>query len=182
VRTNIKNARPNTVANAIKALGAVLERGELEDYFGKGVVLIPAPRSSPLQAGWLWPAETICRAMVEAGLGREILPCIRRVQKVPKSAFAKWGERPTAEMHLASMEVDAPSLLKPRRVTIVDDVVTRGSTLLACASLVQQALPTTEVRVFGVIRTRGLQPEIERIVDPCEGEILWNGYSVDRAP
>jgi adenine/guanine phosphoribosyltransferase-like PRPP-binding protein len=67
-------------------------------------------------------------------------------------------------------------------MTIVDDVVTKGATLLACATLLQATFQGATVRGFGLVRTRGLQPEVEKIVDPCVGLITWNGGSVDRQP
>ena len=182
VAYELKSAKPQAVERAVEILRLVLERGELTDFFGPGVVLVPAPRSAPLEPGWLWPGENISRAMVAAGLAKEVLPCLRRIEKVAKSAFAGPGERPSAIRHRDTMAVDPPGLIQPKQVTVVDDVVTKGATLLACASLVKATMPAAEVRVFGLVRTRGLVPDIERIVDPCVGAITWNGSSVDRAP
>lgn len=183
VCTSIKGARPATVARAVEVLVEVVRRGQLTAFFGEDVTLVPAPRSSPLLPGWLWPAETIANEMVRAGLGKEVLACVKRITKVQKSALARLGERPTAEEHRASMHVEATlDLLQPQRITIVDDVVTKGATLLACATLVQDAFPSSQVRVFGVIRTRGIQREIDNVVDPCEGEITWDGRTMKREP
>jgi hypothetical protein len=39
----------------------------LKNYLGPDEVLVPAPRSSPIKAGALWPALRICEALVAAG-------------------------------------------------------------------------------------------------------------------
>jgi len=67
--------------------------------------------------------------------------------------------------------------LQPQKVLLVDDIVTKGCTLLACSSRVQEAFPDAEIpafamlRTMGLVRTMGLGPDIERIVDPCVGLI-----------
>ena len=73
-------------------------------------------------------------------------------------------------------------MLAPPIITVVDDVVTKGNTLLAAVSLLGSVFPNATVRGFAVLRTMGLVPEIDRIVDPCEGEVTWNGWDADRQP
>ena len=68
------------------------------------------------------------------------------------------------------MEVDS-TLVDPRNITIIDDVVTKGATLLAAASLLANAFPDARVRAFALVRTMGLVPDIERIVEPVVGRI-----------
>lgn len=70
----------------------------------------------------------------------------------------------------------------PRRITVVDDFVTKGATLLAAASRVQEAFPEAEVRAFALVRTKGLVADIESIGEPCEGLITRVGDHVDRHP
>ena len=56
-------------------------------------------------------------------------------------------------------------------MTVVDDFITKGNTLLAACSLLKEALPEAEVRAFALVRTMGLVPEVERVVEPCMGTI-----------
>jgi hypothetical protein len=62
------------------------------------------------------------------------------------------------------------------RITIVDDVVTRGAMLLAAAQLVAAAYPDAEVRAFALVRTCNLGPEIDRSIDPVIGTITLSRW------
>jgi len=49
-----------------------------------------------------------------------------------------------------------------------------GRTSFACAELLRAVCPDAEIRIFAMIRTQGLQDDIEKIVDPATGIIV--GY------
>lgn len=181
-RANIKFDRPPGISKAVGALRQAFDRTPLTEVLGPGVTLVPVPKSAPLVEGALWPAQRICLELIRQGLGKEILPCVRWVTAVPKSAFAAPGQRPTPQQHLDSMAAD-PALSRPSRVTVVDDIVTKGATLLAVASHVQRLFPEADVRAFALVRTMGLVPEVERIVDPCVGMISLSPWGdADRQP
>ncbi len=177
VRDGIKSGSETMLDRAMTRLTAEFEASGLEAVLGPDVTLVPAPRSSVLLAGGLWPADLLCKALVEAGFGREVLPCLSRTEAVPKSAFAKQGERPSADRHYETMVVESSLALSPR-MTVVDDFVTKGNTLLAGASRVKEAFAEADVRAFALLRTLGFQPEIERVVEPCIGRIR-RGYGGD---
>ena len=63
---------------------------------------------------------------------------------------------------------DAGGFFAPPRILVVDDFVTKGATLYAAAALVAQALPSSDVHAFALVRTMGLVPEIEDLVGPVE--------------
>lgn len=139
-RDSIKFDRPPGISKTIGALRQAFDKTTLAEVLGPEVTLVPAPKSAPLVKGALWPAARICQELIRQGLGKEILPCVRRVTAVPKSAFAAPGLRPTPQQHLDSMAA-GPVLSEPSRVTVIDDIVTKGATLLAVASHVRQCFP-----------------------------------------
>jgi hypothetical protein len=182
VRDFIKSGQRPTLERAIQRVRERWEEAGFEEFLGPGVVLVPVPRSSPLRdTDALWPAERICRSLEASGAGGQIMRCLERTEAVPKSAFAAPRERPSAERHFRTLAVHA-RLPSPERITVVDDVVTKGATLLAAASRLAEAFPDAEVRAFALLRTMGLVEDVERILDPCTGILAWNGEDVSREP
>ena len=153
------------------------------EFFGEDVVLMPVPASTPRKDGnALWVGERLCKAVLDEGLASSMLPNIVRDHQVPKSAFQVPGNRPSVKTHYDSISV-RDELLKPSKILLVDDIVTKGCTLLACASRVQEVFPEADVRAFAMIRTMGLVPDIQKTKDPCVGLIIARpGHDADRAP
>jgi hypothetical protein len=154
----VKTGRPEALPQAVDRLARDFDSTPL-----------PAPRSSLLVTGGLWPARLIAEALTSHDLGAAVLPILTRVEPVPKSAFQARGERPNARRHFETMAIE-PALASPR-ITLVDDVITKGNTLLAAASRVAIAFPHAEINAFALIRTMGRVSDIERIVDPCVGTV-----------
>lgn len=164
------------IARVVRRLRDDFPSMGLDEVLGPGVTLVPAPRSTLLVEGALWPAELIAEELVTAGLGRLVQPLVRRAEAVPKSAFAGPGGRPSAQRHLDSLEIESRVPLRGR-VTVVDDVITRGATTLAVASLIRAKFPAVDVKAFAVVRTLSFQ-EVNAIRDPAVGTITlddWGG-------
>jgi predicted amidophosphoribosyltransferase len=124
----------------------------------------------------------VAEALLAVGLGKLVVPCVERIEAVPKSAFAKPGERPNARRHYETMRVNA-ELIPATRLTLVDDFLTKGNTLLGAATRLEEAYPNAQIAAFGLVRTKGLQLEIEKVIDPCVGEIIRVGDDeADRNP
>lgn len=155
----------------------------LSGYFNASVALVPAPRSSPLSApGALWPALRICQSLKSEGCAGSVLPCLKRIKPITKSATAGVGKRPDPDTHYESIEVDQPALLTPpEAITVVDDVITRGSTFLAMYRRLREAFPQTEIRCFAIVRTMS-GVEVTQILDPVEGIISFTGMHLLRQP
>jgi len=152
-----------------------LERSKapaLELFLNREVTLVPVPRSAPLAEGALWPSRVIADILVDAGLGREVLPCIERVRAVRKSSSSPANERPSVAEHYQSLGI-REQLMKPENITLVDDVLTQGRTMFACALRLHEAFPGAAIRSFAIIRTQGFVENIEQIVEPSTGIIRY---------
>jgi len=149
------------------------EAAVLAPFLNPDVILVPVPRSAPLPDGALWPSKVIADVLSENGYGGEVAPLIERIIAVRKSSSSPANERPLVPEHMASMQVNT-DMLHPEQITLVDDVLTMGRTTFACASLLAEAMPETEIRIFAMIRTLGLVDEVENVLDPSMGTII--GY------
>ena len=155
----------------------------LSAHFNGSVTLVPAPRSSPLRdPKALWPPLRICQSLKAAGCAAAVLPCLKRVKPVTKSATAGSAERPDPETHYESLEVEQQATLRPPAIiTLVDDVITRGSTFLAMHQRLAEAFPQAEIRCFAIVRTMS-GVEVDLIMSPVEGLILFDGTKPRRRP
>jgi hypothetical protein len=169
------------VVSRIRARGAP----PLDKVLGPDAVLVPLPRSAPFppnQKNVLWVPNRIAHALVAEGWGHRVAAMLARATLVQKSAFAESGQRPSPQAHLDSMTITR-GLTVPARIVLIDDVVTKGATLLAGASLIRDVFPGIQVDCFALVRTLGLQPEVDRIVDPVVGAITRNPWGgADRKP
>jgi hypothetical protein len=135
---------------------AVIERvlarlGEsVREVFAGDPMLVPVPGSGLTRANTVWPAKRVCQELVKQGLGADVLELVKRITAVPKSAGN--DERPTFLQHYESLAV-SPKLTPPSRIILIDDVVTSGTTLMACAERLIEALPGVPVAAFAISRT-----------------------------
>ena len=65
---------------------------------------------------------------------------------------------------------------------LVDDIVSKGRTLLAAADTLRRAFPASDIRAFALARTMSLVDRIDHLVTPCEGRIRWDGSDAVREP
>lgn len=146
----------------------------LKQYFNPNVTLVPFPRSAPLVTGGFWISQRICDCFVDHGLAAQSVPCLERVSAVNKSATAKQGERPTPLEHFNSLQIK-PLLKISGAITVVDDVVTRGSSFLGAAPHFAAHFPGVEVQYFAILRAMS-GVEVDKILDPVEGKIIFDPF------
>jgi hypothetical protein len=179
LRDRIKSGDEALFRQIAHHLGKLVSDGLFPGFFGGDISLVPVPGHTPLAPGAISTTLRIARALADCGLGSGVSPLLTRVKPVQKSAFAAPHERPRARDHYDSMAVTS-SLLVPRKIMLIDDVVTRGATLLGAASRIAAELPGAEILGFVLVRavTDG---EIATIRDPCVGTIeLKDGESLRR--
>ncbi len=153
----------------------------LNRFFDARDVLVPIPGSAPPSSGVPWVAHHLASALVGEGLGLRAWPALRRISAVRKSSSAPAGARPSVARHYDSFAV-APCDAAPERIVLIDDVVTKGRTLLAAATRMHEAYPNADIRAFALVRTMGLVAEIDRLIKPARGEIRWRAGDAQRSP
>ena len=166
---------------AVRVRQQVAESLPLAGFFGTSDVLVPVPGCAPSMTEGVWAAKHLAVALVNEGLGGAAWSGLRRVRAVRKSATAAPGERPTVNLHYESFLIEQPAM-PLERIVLIDDVVTKGRTLLAAASRVHDAFPGAQIRAFALVRTMGLIPCVQQLLDPCKGEIRWRSGDAYRCP
>lgn len=168
------------VKYAVRVQQQAQQCSQLAGFFRSTDVLVPVPGSSPKVCG-TWVAADLAYALVHAGLGTTAWPGLHRVCSVPKSATAAPGGRPTVSRHYESFLVERRSVI-PTSVLLIDDVITKGRTLLAAAARVRETFPHAQIRAFALLRTMGMVAGVEHLLEPCRGEIRWQAGDARRIP
>ena len=133
-------------------------------------VLVPAPSSRLLKPGRLWVPLKLANAMVNSGLGRRVETWLERTEAIPKAAWSKAEDRPSVRRQYDTLRMKLP-VMPSDEVVVVDDVVTRGATLLAAVSRVREALPGARVVGFAMLRALSEPAEFAEMFSPCIGRI-----------
>lgn len=177
----LKRGDDAIISSACGYIAANLEALDLAEVLGPGVTLVPVPGSKPLRSqDSLWPARNLVRSLVQVGLGRDWQPLLRRATEVRKSAYAPPGMRPTPGEHFDSLAT-VPPTGSCAAITVVDDVITRGATILAAVSRIRDAWPQIPVQAFAFVRTMSYQPIRENPV-PARCRITLEGDQAFRTP
>ncbi|MDJ1497649.1 hypothetical protein QNI19_32215 [Cytophagaceae bacterium DM2B3-1] len=143
-------------------------------FLNADTLLIPIPRSSLLQPDSVWPGLIISNLLVAHGYGSQISTCLQRARAVPKSSGSYTAAlRPSIETQLDSLLV-APEMITHRQITLIDDVLTLGRTSVACALKLREAYPQIEIKLFVLLQTKSLVPDIAQFIEPYVGEIAYN--------
>lgn len=178
----LKLGDPTWLATYARLVREELTRHEvLRGLFGKETYFVPVPSSSSRTPAADWAAARLATALHGVGLGKGVWLGLSRRHAVRKSATALSGDRPTVRQHYESLAVvDARKALP--HLLLVDDVITRGRTILAAAARLHEALPNSDIRAFALVRTMGLLPGVTHFIEPCEGVVRWAGGDAHREP
>ena len=148
----VKQGNEGLIAKIAAYVGNRRGENGVRCLHGEETTLVPMPRSAPLLKDQLWPTDMLAKALVSEHLGTSVLPLLERAVAVQKSSTAAPGTRPSARDHLNSFRIE-PHAIQPKRIVIIDDVVTRGATMLAAISAVSEAIPGAQVEGFARFRT-----------------------------
>lgn len=160
-----------------KRLVENLDQLPFKNFLTGSAIAIPVPKSSLARTGSLWVPAELAEAMKSAGLVADVMACLQRQTPVPKAATSKPSDRATARQHYDSLGVTA-TLMRPTEILLLDDVVTRGATLMGAAWRIQEAFPGVPIRAFAAMRTISDESRFEAITAPCQGWIrLWGDQS-----
>ncbi len=153
----------------------------LRQFFTSPVTLVPVPAcgAGATESSAVWPALALCQELCRRGLGDHVQAVLQRVEPVANSAWSP-GHRPTVDDHFHSLDVTTLAS-EPHRFLLVDDVVTRGSTLLAAARRLAVAYPRTPVDAFALARVQGAG-DIEQAIQPCVEHITITRTGCIRLP
>jgi len=157
-----------------------LQDRELAGLFARDTTLVPVPGSARTGAG-PWGALRLAVALSEVGFGLPVWIGLRRRYAVIKSATAAAAARPSVQQHYDSFAA-APLLVPMSRIVLIDDVVTKGRTLLAAAARLRSVSAHADIRAFALIRTQGFAHRLEHMAEPCHGVIRWAGGDARREP
>ncbi len=141
-------------------------------------MLVPVPGSGLTKPHTVWPSRRVCEELVRQGLAQDVLPVVHRTTAVPKSAGS--AVRPPLDQHLKSLTVQA-HLSPPSRLMLVDDVVTSGTTMMACAIKLAQVFPGVPVSGFALARVQSTGDPI-RVFEPRVERVVVAGQRCTRGP
>lgn len=154
--------------------------GELAALFGCSAMLVPVPGSA-ISCDAPWAAERLAVALGTVGLGQRVWPALRRQLAVRKSATSPVGMRPSVREHYESFAIARPKIAATK-IVLVDDVITKGRTLLAAAARLQTEWPNADIRAFALIRTVGFVHHVAQLRELCHGFVRWAGDDARREP
>ena len=180
----IKTAEPALVPLYARCVARQARRiPMLAEFFQTIDVLIPIPACNPSRKHREELPRQLAEALVAEGLATSVWKGLHRIRAVPKSATAPPGRRPTVRAHYDSLRVvPRPDLAHQAHLLLVDDVVTKGRTLLAAAMRLHEAFPGARISAFALMRTRGFQDDLEGLLEPCVGRIGWRAGEAHRNP
>jgi hypothetical protein len=150
-------------------------------FFHSKPILVPTPSSALTKPDTLWVPDRLAKALVRRGLGRNVVQCLKRVKPLPKAATSAPSDRPKAIEHYYSLQVNN-ILSEAEEIVLVDDIITRGATLLGSANRLADIFPKAHITTFAAMRTISNPEEFENIYSPVIGtiELSANGETFRR--
>lgn len=121
---------------------------ELDARLASGLVICTVPSSNPQND--VPGIRMLARMLVRKKNRVDGTECLVRIRPVDKAAHG--GER-SEKVHLDSIELRRPELIRGQQVLLLDDVTTTGCSLRACRTILQRAKPAA-ITCVAVARTQ----------------------------
>jgi predicted amidophosphoribosyltransferase len=150
-------------------------------FFDDPPILVPVPNSSLMKANTLWVPHRLAMALYENGFGMRVANMLYRKKPLPKAATSRSKDRPKAVEHCQSLEIQE-TLALPNNLLLIDDVVTRGATLIGAANKLGKAFPGIDIRAFAAMRVISDPKDFQDLYDPRIGRITLIGDETLREP
>lgn len=179
---SIKTGRMKALVDRAIQVDRACRFSSLAGFFPAAAILVPVPGSSPSPWGRATPSGRLATVLCEHGFGKGIWFGLRRVRAVRKSATAARGARPSLRTHFDTIAVESIQRPQTSHLVLIDDVVTRGRTLLAAALRLREIFPQADIRGFALLRTMGYSPVFNELLVPCTGKIQWVCDDARRSP
>ena len=143
--------------------------------------MVPVSPSSLLTKDSLWVPQRLAKALVRRGLGKSVAECVKLVQSIRKSSKSSPENRPQVFEHYDSVQVEK-IFSKSDEILLVDNIVTRGATLIGIANKLADIFPNARIRGFAAMRTISDPSRFVKINDPFTGIIQLVGDDAFRDP
>lgn len=150
-------------------------------FFKTNPILVPIPNSSLIRPGTLWVPQRLANALIKQELGSAVVECIKRVKPLPKAATSLAADRPKAVQHYYSVEIQK-TFSSPKEILLVDDIITRGATILGIANKLSEVFPNSNIRAFAAMRTISPPTVFNSVSESCIGKITLRGEETYREP
>ena len=155
---------------AVRRLRESVVGSVLDELFSRDGFFVPVPGHAPrLERArhQLWSMRRFCEALSTARFGAGVVPLLERTTAVPAAHLLPAGElRPNARRHFDTIRVVGGLIERPGRLVLVDDVLTRGATMLGCASRLREMFPDVPVSGFCLARARSEPCELQTPISP----------------
>ena len=168
----LKDRRPDATRDIQRrvALPAPLHR----DLFSPDRLLVPLPPSArrPPEDWPIWPLASALAAQE----GGAVKAALLRKRTLPAAHLSAPHERPTVRDVASSLVVDRDALRGVRRITLVDDVLTSGTTAIGALLALREAGWDGPTRLFTVACTSNGDAH----PTPIQGTAQWDDALPER--
>jgi uracil phosphoribosyltransferase len=146
----------------LEKIDGIIKSEKLDTFFEGEITMVPIPSSSLKQEETLKPPLEICKLLYNARPNLQTADCLKRHKSIKKSSlgFTK-SDRPSVQDHLDSINLN-DIFISTNKILIVDDVLTTGTTAMACAKIVKSRYPESKIAVFSFLRPTQLDESISK--------------------